>query len=48
MGRGTSAPASSERSMSRRRNGGTTVGGFASLTDTPYEMWDMFGPYTGS
>lgn len=27
-------------------NGGTTVGGFASLTDTPYEMWDMFGPYT--
>lgn len=22
------------------------VGGFASVTDTPYEMWDMFGPYT--
>ena len=22
------------------------VEGFASVTDTPYEMWDMFGPYT--
>lgn len=22
------------------------VSGFASVTDTPYEMWDMFGPYT--
>lgn len=22
------------------------VEGFASVTDTPYEMWDMYGPYT--
>ena len=26
--------------------GTPTVGGMASVTETPYEMWDMFGPYT--
>lgn len=27
-------------------SGGTVVAGLASVTETPYEMWDMFGPYT--
>lgn len=31
----------------REAKGGTPIiGGIASVTDTPYEMWDMFGPYT--
>ncbi len=31
-----------------QRNGLTVVrvGGYASVTETPYEMWDMFGVYT--
>lgn len=28
------------------KTGTPTIGGLASVTDTPYEMWDMFGPYT--
>jgi HK97 family phage prohead protease len=27
-------------------DGGPVVAGFASVTDEPYEMWDMFGAYT--
>ena len=30
----------------RAKGTAPTVAGFASVTDTPYEMWDMFGPYT--
>lgn len=28
------------------KSGSPTVAGYASVTETPYEMWDMFGPYT--
>lgn len=36
------------RAFNVRAEGEATpvVEGFASVTDTPYEMWDMFGPYT--
>lgn len=44
---GTSGPRVARRFDVRAAATATpTVGGFASLTDTPYEMWDMFGPYT--
>lgn len=34
------------RDFEVRAKGGTpTVVGFASRTETPYDMWDMFGPY---
>lgn len=41
-------PARVERAFDVRATGKSTpvVATFASVTDTPYEMYDMFGPYT--
>ena len=45
--RAPAPPASFERSMSRRRERRHDRRRLrAPLTDTPYEMWDIFGPYT--
>lgn len=30
----------------KQANGTATVEGYASVTESPYEMWDMFGSYT--
>ncbi len=44
---GTSAARIARAFELRASKAGTpTVGGFASRTETAYEMWDMFGPYT--
>lgn len=43
---GTSAPRVTRRFDIRNASSGLRVASFASVTDTPYEMWDMFGPYT--
>lgn len=43
---GTSAARVARQFEVRAKGGTPTVAGYASVTETPYEMWDMFGPYT--
>jgi HK97 family phage prohead protease len=43
---GTSGPRVARRFDVRKAASGVRVASYASVTDTPYEMWDMFGPYT--
>jgi len=47
--RGPARVASRIRNLQLRASddgGSMAFTGYASVTDTPYEMWDMFGPYT--
>jgi HK97 family phage prohead protease len=41
-----SAPRVARRFDVRKAGTGLRVASFASVTNTPYEMWDIFGPYT--
>lgn len=43
---GTSAARVAGAFEVRAKGGTPSVGGFASVTEKGYEMWDMFGPYT--